>query len=307
MPWPDSPCAWASDLLPPRAALAGLTACTTTYALRDAGRSSRRRPAAAHRAPDRHPQRRGGLRCGAPDDCRRPRDREGHTHDSPSRAVAAYASHLLLDWLADRSDAAARDSGALAVLVDAGSSRAGMSFGRPNGGTCSSSPRCCATSRAVVQEVVILGTVAGRGVASTCKSPGRTSGRDGRPRPSAAVSGHGRYFGSPKPVVQHVEDRQADVEADEVGERERSHRVVHPELHHRVDRLRRADAFHHREDRLVDHRHQDPVGDEAGIVRGLDRRLSRARRTARTPSASTRLTWPARESARPASSAARDS
>ena len=104
--------------------------------------------------------------------------------------------------------------------------------------------------------------------------------------------------------MQHVEDGEADVEADEVGERQRSHRVVHAELHHRVDRLGRADAFHHREDRLVDHRHQDAVGDEARDSRPLRPASCRAPRTAPTRSASTRPTSPARESARRASSAA---
>ena len=74
--------------------------------------------------------------------------------------------------------------------------------------------------------------------------------------------------------MQHVHDGEADVEADEIGERQRPHRVIHSELHHRVDGLRRADAFHHRKDRLVDHRHQDPVRDEAGKVGGFDRRLA---------------------------------
>ncbi len=64
-----------------------------------------------------------------------------------------------------------------------------------------------------------------------------------------------------------------DVESDEVGERERSHRMVHAELHYAVDRLGRGHAFVQREDRLVDHRHQHTVRDEAGIVVHLDRRL----------------------------------
>jgi hypothetical protein len=67
-------------------------------------------------------------------------------------------------------------------------------------------------------------------------------------------------------LVQHVEDSQAHVQSDEVREGERAHRVVHAELHDRVDGLGRADALHHREDRLVDHRHEDAVGDEAGVV-----------------------------------------
>ena len=48
-------------------------------------------------------------------------------------------------------------------------------------------------------------------------------------------------------VVQHVENGEADVETDEIGQRQRSHRMVHAALHHRVDRFRRADAFQHRD------------------------------------------------------------
>ncbi len=94
--------------------------------------------------------------------------------------------------------------------------------------------------------------------------------------------------------MQHVQDGEADVEADEVGERQRPHRVIHPELHHRVDRLRRADAFHHREDRLVDHRHQDAVRDEARVVGRLDRRLAERRAQVRRDLSSTSsdVAWP---------------
>ena len=77
--------------------------------------------------------------------------------------------------------------------------------------------------------------------------------------------------------MQHVEDGQADIEPDEVGQRQRPHRVIHPALHHRIDRLRRAHALHHREERLVQHRHQDAVGDEARIVGGLDAVLAKLR------------------------------
>src|SRR5580704_3269025 len=37
-------------------------------------------------------------------------------------------------------------------------------------------------------------------------------------------------------VVHHVQDREADVEADEIGEGQRTHRVVQSALHHRVNR-----------------------------------------------------------------------
>ncbi len=77
-----------------------------------------------------------------------------------------------------------------------------------------------------------------------------------------------------QPLVQHLLDRQAGVEADEVGQRERPHGVVHAQLHHRVDHLRLGHTLHDAEDRLVDHRHQDAVGDKAGIGVDPDGRLA---------------------------------
>ena len=77
--------------------------------------------------------------------------------------------------------------------------------------------------------------------------------------------------------MQHVQDREADVEADEIGERERSDRMIHPTLHDRVDCLRRTNALHDGEDRFVDHRHEDPVRDEAWIIRGFDGSLPELR------------------------------
>src|SRR5216683_7377361 len=44
-------------------------------------------------------------------------------------------------------------------------------------------------------------------------------------------------------LVQHLHHRQAGIEADEVGELERAHRMVGPELHAGVDRLDVADAL----------------------------------------------------------------
>jgi hypothetical protein len=75
--------------------------------------------------------------------------------------------------------------------------------------------------------------------------------------------------------VQHLEDVEAGVEADEVGERQRAHRVVHAELHHLVD----APPWSPTPSitavaGLVDHRHQDAVGDEPGEVVRLHRHLA---------------------------------
>lgn len=54
-------------------------------------------------------------------------------------------------------------------------------------------------------------------------------------------------------VVEHFHDREADVQADQVAERERAHRVVRAELHGGVDALDRRDALGVDADRLVDH------------------------------------------------------
>src|SRR6266545_7722370 len=77
-----------------------------------------------------------------------------------------------------------------------------------------------------------------------------------------------------EPVLQHLHDREAHVEADQIGERQGPERMIHAELHHLIDRLRRGDTLVHTEDRFVDHRHQHPVRDEAGRVVHYDRRLA---------------------------------
>ncbi len=67
-------------------------------------------------------------------------------------------------------------------------------------------------------------------------------------------------------VVEHAHDAEADVEADEVGELERPHRVVEPDPGAGVDVLGGADALLVGAHRLGEERHQDPVDDEAGPV-----------------------------------------
>ncbi|MDR9060055.1 hypothetical protein FEP39_05166 [Burkholderia multivorans] len=49
--------------------------------------------------------------------------------------------------------------------------------------------------------------------------------------------------------------------------------MVRAELHSRVDLLGRRDPFREHEERFVDHRHENPVHDEAGRVPHADRRL----------------------------------
>ena len=88
-------------------------------------------------------------------------------------------------------------------------------------------------------------------------------------RPAATCwrsRGHGAYLGSPRPHVKHLHERDARVEADQVGERERPDRMREAEPGDRVDRLRLRDALHQRVRGLVDERHQDPVRDESREV-----------------------------------------
>src|SRR6266550_3549441 len=77
-----------------------------------------------------------------------------------------------------------------------------------------------------------------------------------------------------EPVLQHLHDRETHVETDQIGERQGTERMIHAQLHHLIDRLRRRDAVVHAEDRFVDHRHQDAVRHESRRVIHLDRSLS---------------------------------
>src|SRR2546421_4852392 len=77
-----------------------------------------------------------------------------------------------------------------------------------------------------------------------------------------------------EPVLKDLHDRQADVETDQVGERERADRMIHSQFHHLIDAFGRRDPFLDAEDRLVDHRHQHAIRDEAGRVLHLDGRLA---------------------------------
>ena len=77
--------------------------------------------------------------------------------------------------------------------------------------------------------------------------------------------------------MHHLQDRQADIQTDEVGQRQRSHRVRHAEFHDRVHGLRRGHALHDRIDRLIDHRQEDAVGHESGVVVHFHGRLAELR------------------------------
>src|SRR4051794_19403258 len=81
--------------------------------------------------------------------------------------------------------------------------------------------------------------------------------------------------------LEHLHDRDARVEADQVGQGERAERVREAELGDGVDRLRLGDAVVQRPHRLVDERHQDPVRDEAREVVCDGRRLAEVARELR--------------------------
>src|SRR6267143_23298 len=75
-------------------------------------------------------------------------------------------------------------------------------------------------------------------------------------------------------VLQHLHDREADVEADQIGECERTERVIHAEFHHLIDTFGGRDSILHAEDRLIDHRHQHAIRHESRRVVHFDRSLS---------------------------------
>src|SRR5438067_9174864 len=86
--------------------------------------------------------------------------------------------------------------------------------------------------------------------------------------------GAGRVLWIAESVVQQFHDRDARVEPDQIGQSERPHRVREPQLRDRVDRFRLGDAFQHGVCRLVNERHQDPVGDEPREGAGFGRLLA---------------------------------
>src|SRR5688572_29154713 len=57
-------------------------------------------------------------------------------------------------------------------------------------------------------------------------------------------------------TMQHFHDRQTRIQTNQVCERERTHGVIHSELHYRIDRLCLGHALHQAEHRLIDHRHE---------------------------------------------------
>ena len=68
--------------------------------------------------------------------------------------------------------------------------------------------------------------------------------------------------------MQDVHDGKAGVEPDEIGQLQRSHRVVGAQPHCLVDGFHVAHAFIQHVDRFVYHRHQDAVDDEGRKIFG---------------------------------------
>src|SRR6266550_1064684 len=69
-----------------------------------------------------------------------------------------------------------------------------------------------------------------------------------------------------EPFLQYVHDIHANVEANEICQLQRPHRMIHPQLHYRVDGFRRGYTFHHAISRLIDERHQHAIRNKPGRV-----------------------------------------
>src|ERR1700722_4171147 len=63
----------------------------------------------------------------------------------------------------------------------------------------------------------------------------------------------------PKSSLQHVQNIHAHIQPDKIRQLQRPHRMIHPQLHHRVHRFRSRHSLHHRKRRLIDQRHQHAV------------------------------------------------
>ena len=189
--------AWAADLVPGDRAWRTAPASASWY--RRAGNGLTLACVALGAAPDldllfvtpphgdaQRRRRRPGRRCSRR---RWPRTRIGRSLRVASMCAAAYATHLLLDWLGvDLSPP--RGIQALWPFSDRVVHLGlGSSFGRRNAASlCSVADACVTNVAAIAAGDRDARTDRRRAVASTCKSPGRTSVRAGPPRPSGAVA-----------------------------------------------------------------------------------------------------------------------
>ena len=74
----------------------------------------------------------------------------------------------------------------------------------------------------------------------------------------------GAVLGVAKLFIEHLHDSEVDVVANEVGQRERAHRMVGSEHHALIDILCGCDAVSQDADCLVDHRNEDAVDNKSG-------------------------------------------
>src|SRR5688500_14995878 len=103
------------------------------------------------------------------------------------------------------------------------------------------------------------------GVSVDIKSlPGYPSEFAGGDQP--AEEGSGAIFVVADIALQDGQDGQADIESNQVGQCQWTHRMRHAQLHDLVDRVTAGDTLAETEDRLVDHRHQDAVRDKTGKI-----------------------------------------
>src|SRR5436190_4853156 len=120
-----------------------------------------------------------------------------------------------------------------------------------------------------------------RASSTTCSRMSVAIDIESRSRFSAEPPGRHHFLQEPRGAVlriretvdQHFHDREADVESDQVGERERPERMLHAERHDLIDGFGARDPFLYAQDRLVDHRHQHAVRHEPRGILHHDRRL----------------------------------
>jgi hypothetical protein len=70
--------------------------------------------------------------------------------------------------------------------------------------------------------------------------------------------------------MQRLHYRQACIQSDEVGELQRTHRMVGAKSHRRIDRIDCPDSLVKGVDGFIDQWQQDSIDDECGEVRRLD-------------------------------------
>src|SRR5258706_10071660 len=84
----------------------------------------------------------------------------------------------------------------------------------------------------------------------------------------------GPVLGITKPIKQNIHDREAYVKADEIGQLQWSHGMVHAELHYAIDTFARRYTFVKGENRFIDHRHQHAIRYEPRRVLTIQRSLA---------------------------------